>query len=323
MQDLSLHLLRATQRAACSAERWVGRGEPKNADAAAVQALRHELLSAPGDGTVVIGEGAKDEAPMLYNGEAVGTGEGHGFDLAVDPLENTKACARGVEGAISVAAVAPANTLLASPGWYMDKLVVGPAAAGQIDIEAPLAETLRTIAKANDERVEDVVVVVLDKPRHEDLIAGIREAGARAMLIPEGDVLGSLEALRPDGDADVLLGVGGAPEGVLTACAARILGGDMQARLTPRSDEERELLAEAGQLEGARLTLDDLAGSDEGCFAATGVTRSGLLRGPRTVPAGGRRTQSFVATRGQPDLTVDAVIDDDPSLTSPEGGTGA
>lgn len=322
MQDLSLHLLRATQSAACSAVRWVGRGEPKNADGAAVEALRSELLHAPGDGTVVIGEGAKDKAPMLYNGEAVGTGQGAGFDVAVDPLENTKACARAVDGAISVAAVAPAGTLLASPGWYMDKLVVGPAAAGLVDIEAPLSETLATVAKAADKGVEDVVVVVLDKPRHEELISEIRQAGARVMAIPEGDVLGSLEALRPDGDADLLLGVGGAPEGVISACAARLLGGDMQARLTPRSDEERQLLAEAGQSEGARLTLDDLAGSDDGCFVATGVTRSGLLRGPEPHPGGGWRTQSFVATRGEPDLTVDAVVND-PSLTTPEGGTGA
>lgn len=322
MQDLSMHLLRATQSAACSAERWVGRGEPKNADSAAVAALRRELGAAPGDGTVVIGEGAKDQAPMLYNGEAVGTGEGAAFDVAVDPLENTKACAKASDGAVSVAAIAPGGSLLASPGWYMDKLVVGPAAAGLVDIEGPLSDTLRTVAKAGDKRVEDVVVVVLDKPRHEQLIADIRAAGARAMLIPEGDVLGSLDALRPDGGADVLLGVGGAPEGVITACATRLLGGDMQARLTPRSDEERELLAEAGQAEGARLTLDDLASSDEGCFVATGITRSGLLRGPEPHPDGGWRTQSFIATHGQPDLTVDAVLEDS-RLTSPEGGTGA
>jgi fructose-1,6-bisphosphatase II len=322
MHELSLHLLRATQHAACAAERWVGRGEPKNADQAAVEALRRELLHAPGAGTVVIGEGAKDKAPMLYNGEPVGTGEGDPFDVAVDPLENTKACAKAVEGAISVAAVAPGGTLLASPGWYMDKLVVGPAAAGLIDIEAPLTETLGTVAKASGKRVEDVLVVVLDKPRHEELINDVRAAGARAMLLPEGDVLGSLEALRWDGDADVLLGVGGAPEGVISACAARLLGGDMQARLTPRSDEERQLLADAGQSEGARLTLDDLASSDEGCFMATGVTRSGLLAGPEPHASGGRRTQSFVATRGQPDLTVDAVCQD-PTVTSSQGGTGA
>lgn len=309
MEELSLHLLRATQRAACAAHEWAGTGESKRADGAAVEKLRDELLRTPGRGTVVIGEGVKDKAPMLYNGEEVGTGEGEGFDLAVDPLENTKACAKGIEGAISVAAAGPAGTLYASPGWYMDKVVVGPPAAGMIDIEAPLADTLATVAKATDKRVGDVVVVVLDKPRHEQLIADIREAGAKVMAIPEGDVLGSLEAVRPDGHADLLLGVGGAPEGVITACATRLLGGDMQARLAPRSDEERQLISEAGQSENERLTLDDLAGSGEGCFVATGCTPSGLLRAPEPRADGCWRTQSFLASHVQPDLTVDAVLD--------------
>lgn len=316
MEDLSLHVLRATQRAACAAHEWAGTGESKSADGAAVAAMREELEHAPGRGTVVIGEGAKDQAPMLYNGEAIGTGDGEPFDFAVDPLENTKACAKNIDGAIAVAAAAPSGTLYASPGWYMDKLVVGPSAAGLIDISAPLSETLATVAKAEDKRVEDLVVVILDKPRHEQLIADVRAAGARVMAIPEGDVLGSLEAVRPGGNANLLLGVGGAPEGVITACMVRLLGGDMQARLAPRSDEERQLIAEAGQSEHERLTLDDLASSEQGCFAATGVTPSGLLRPPEVTGKGGRRTQSFVATHVQPDLTVEAVLYDAAPTTS-------
>jgi fructose-1,6-bisphosphatase II len=309
MDDLSLHLLRATQRAACASHEWVGTGESKRADSAAVAALRAELDETPGAGTVVIGEGAKDKAPMLYNGEEVGSGDGEPFDLAVDPLENTKACAKGIDGAISVAAAAPGGTLYASPGWYMDKLVVGSEVAGLIDIDAPTGDTLATVAKAAGKRVEDVVTVVLDKPRHEQLIADIREAGARVMAIPEGDVLGSLEAVRPDGHADLLLGVGGAPEGVITACAVRMLGGDMQARLAPRSDEERQLISEAGQSEDQRLTLDDLARSRQGCFVATGCTPSGLLRAPEPRPNGCWRTHSFIASHVQSDLTVDAMLD--------------
>lgn len=316
MDELSLHVLRATQRAACAAHAWAGTGNSKGADGAAVGAMREELEHAPGQGTVVIGEGAKDKAPMLYNGEKIGSGDGEHFDFAVDPLENTKACAKNVDGAIAVAAAAPGGTLYSSPGWYMDKLVVGPAAAGLIDISAPLSETLATVAKAEDKHVEDLVVVVLDKPRHEQLIADIRAAGARVMAIPEGDVLGSLEAVRPGGNADLLLGVGGAPEGVITACAVRLLGGDMQARLAPRSDEERQLLTEAGQSEDQLLALDDLASSNEGCFAATGVTPSGLLQAPEVTRNGGWRTQSFVATHVQADLTVEAVLDDSAPTTS-------
>lgn len=322
MEELSLHLLRATQHAACAAQDWVGRGDGKAADGAAVAALRAALCEAPGQGTVVIGEGVKDKAPMLYNGEAIGTGHGAGFDFAVDPLENTKACARGSEGAISVAAAAPAGTLFASPGWYMDKVVVGPEAAGLVDVHAPVAETLATVAKVTGKSVEDLYVVVLDKPRHEDLIAELRAAGARVMLIADGDVLGSLEVLRPGGAADLLLGVGGAPEGVITACVARLMGGDMQASLTPRSDEERELLAEAGQTPGTRLTLEDLASSDQGCFVATGITRSGLLDCPTAASGGRWRTQSLVATHLQPELTVDGLVDNPPN-PSPEGSTRA
>lgn len=306
LDALALHLLRTTQQAALACQPWVGRGDSDEADGAATAAMRATFDSVPGSGTVVIGEGEKDDAPMLYIGEGVGTGEGFAFDLAVDPLENTSACARAAEGAIAVVAAAPDGAMLRSPGWYMDKIVVGPRATGVIDITAPVEENLGRIARELGKPVDRLTTVVLDKPRHQELVERIRAAGPSIVLIPDGDVAGALHAVLLDSPADVLLGIGGVPEGIVTACAVRLLGGDMQASLEPQKEGERERLEEAGQEPGEPLTLDQLVSTDACCFVATGVTTSELLRGPVETPAGWR-TQSFVATPGHRQLMIDAV----------------
>lgn len=307
MDDLALYLLSATQDAALACTPWVGRGEDKSADAAAVAAFRKALDRVPGQGTVVIGEGVKDDAPMLYEGEAVGAGEGSAFDLAVDPLEGTKPCARGAEGALVLAAAAAPGTLFTTPGWYMDKFVVGPEAAGRIDIEAPLEDNLQAVANALGKRVNELAAVVLDKPRHEDLVARLRAAGVQVQLIPEGDVLGSLMVLLPTGTADLLVGVGGAPEGVVSACVVRLLGGDMQGKLAPQKEGEADLLAEAGQRTDEVLTLDRLCRTDRCCFVTTAVTGGALLQAPARL-ADGWRTHSFVATEQHAGLLVEGHI---------------
>ncbi|HWB73004.1 MAG TPA: class II fructose-bisphosphatase [Egibacteraceae bacterium] len=307
MDALAVHLLRGTQEAALACRPWVGRGDSDKADAAAVAAMREAFDTLPGRGTVVIGEGEKDEAPMLYIGESVGDGDGPAFDLAVDPLENTSACARAAEGAIAVVAAAPEGGLWGSPAsWYMDKVVVGPAAVGAVEIDRPVEENLDSVAKALGKPVSELTTVVLDKPRHEDLIERIYAAGASIVLIPEGDVFGALRVMLPDTRADALFGVGGAPEGVITAAFVRLLGGDMQASLAPQSDEEREKLADAGQEPGRPLQLDDLVSNAECCFVATSVTAGQILRGPTRTEAGWR-TQSFVSTPTQRRLVVEAV----------------
>ncbi len=321
MDALAMHLLRGTQQAALACIPWVGRGDSDAADGAAVEAMRSTFDTLPGRGTVVIGEGEKDEAPMLYLGEEVGKGDdGPAFDLAVDPLENTSACALNAEGAIAVVAAAPEGKLWHSPGWYMDKFVVATEGAGSIDITAPVEENLRNLAKALSKSVEDLVTVVLDKPRHEELIERIYETGAKITLIPEGDVAGSLRVLLPDSQADALIGIGGSPEGVITACAVRLLGGDMQGRLAPQKEGEEEKLAEAGQEPGEVLTLDDLVPTDQCCFVATSITAGRLLRAP-VQTASGWRTQSYVSSPGHRRLIVDAVHADSTAAESLEGGT--
>jgi fructose-1,6-bisphosphatase II len=299
--DLALPLLTATHQAAVACLDWVGRGDGKRADGAATAAMRAALRTVPGTGRVVIGEGAKDDAPMLYTGELLGLGGDPRWDLAVDPLEGTTACSQLAEGAVTVVAAAPAGTLLQTPGWYMDKLVVGPAAVGAIDITAPIEDNVRAVAAAQGKNPGDVRVTVLDKPRHVDLIQRLRALGCRVRLIPNGDVMAALPVLL--GDGDLLAGIGGAPEGVLTACAVRSLGGDMQARLAPQSDEERALLTADGQDEGTALTLEDLVGSDDTCFVATAVTAAFPLAAPVAVGSG-CETQSFVSTTAHPALVV-------------------
>ena len=304
---LALHLLTTTQEAAVACLSWVGRGDKVAADQAAVAALRSALANVPGQGRVVIGEGEKDDAPMLYQGEELGTGTGPGWDLAVDPLEGTNYCAQGVEGAIAVLAATPRGAMWGTSGWYMDKLVVGPGAAGEIDITLPVEDNLARVARALGKRIDDLVVVVLDKPRHQELIPHIRALGAAVTQIPDGDVMGSLLALVPGGGADVALGIGGAPEGVLTACAARLLGGDMQGRLAPQSDEEMDMLSEDGIDVDTVLTLGDLVASDQCTFVATGVTNTGLLPAPQPSD-GGWRTHSVIVTPRHRPLFVEAHV---------------
>ena len=308
IEGLALHLLGGTQAAALACLDWVGHGDSKAADGAAVAAMRDAFSSVPGQGRVVIGEGEKDEAPMLYNGEEVGEGTGPRFDLAIDPLEGTKYCAQGLDGAISVIAAARPDSLWATSGFYMDKLVVGSGAAGAIDITKPAEENLSSVADALGKQVEELTVVVLDKPRHEDLIERVRKAGAAVVAIPDGDVMGSLRALMPGGGVDLALGVGGTPEGVITACAARVLGGDMQCRLAPQQDEEREKLEEEEDIELERvLTLDDLVATDDCVFVATAVTTGTLMRAPERTPWGWR-THSLVVTPRHRGLHVQALL---------------
>ena len=306
-EAVALQLLRGTQAAAMACLEWVGRGDKDAADEAAVKAMREVLGEVPGQGRVIIGEGEKDEAPMLYKDEELGDGKGPAFEIAVDPLEGTSYCASGLEGAISVVAAAPPDTLWGSSGYYLDKIIVGPQAKDAIDITAPPGDNLDKVAQALGKDVDDLVVVILDKPRHEDLIADVRERGAHVVAIPDGDVMGSLRALLPTGGADLLLGVGGTPEGVISACATRALGGGMQARLAPQKDEEREQLEQEGVDLDQVLTVDDLVKSSECAFVATGVTQTPMFAAPE-LTAGGWRVRSMVVTPRHPSLYVEALL---------------
>jgi len=281
-RNLALELVRATEAAALAAARWVGRGQKNEGDGAAVAALRLLLGTVPMDGIVVIGEGEKDEAPMLYNGERVGNGLGPPVDVAVDPVEGTTLLANGQPNAISVVAIAPRGTLFdPGPAFYMDKLVVGPEAAGKVNLEAPVAETLAIVAAAKGLDVDEVTVVILDRPRNAARIQAIREAGARIQLITAGDVAPSLMTALPGTGIDIVMGIGGTPEGVITACAMHGLGGEIQGCLAPQSDGERARLEAAGIEIGRRLLLDDLAAGNDHFFAATGITQGNFLQGVR------------------------------------------
>ena len=305
---IALHLLAGTQAAALACLPWVGRGDKNAADEAAVTAMRDVLGTVPGRGRVVIGEGEKDDAPMLYTGEEVGDGEGPEFELAIDPLEGTDYCASGLDGAIAVMAAAPPGALWATAGYYMDKLVVGPGAKGAIDVCASADENLDRVADALGKKVEDLRVVILDKPRHEEVIAAMRERGTSVLAIPAGDVMGSLRVLMPNGGADLAMGVGGTPEGVITACAVRLLGGDMQTMLAPQSAEERAgLEADDADLEQV-MSAEDLVGSTDCAFIATGITPNAMLAAPLETPQGWR-TSSIVLTPRHPGLFVDALPD--------------
>ena len=281
-RNLALELVRVTEAAAMAAGRWIGRGDKVSADQAAVDGMRTMLDTVRMRGRVVIGEGEKDEAPMLFNGEEVGNGEGPDVDVAVDPLEGTRLTALGAPNAIAVIALAESGTMF-FPGAavYMDKIAVGPAAADAIDIDAPPAENVRRVAKAKGVRPEDVNVVVLDRPRHEELIGELREAGARVRLIMDGDVAPAIAAATAGSGVDMLMGVGGTPEGVISAAAIKCLGGSLQGRLWPRGDEERQALVDAGYDPDRRLATDDLVAGEDVFVAATGVTDGALLRGVR------------------------------------------
>ena len=281
-RDLALDLVRVTESAAIAAGRWTGRGRKHDADRAAVDALRRGCAGLPIRGVVIIGEGEKDDAPMLYNGEAVGTGQGPAYDVAVDPIDGTTLTAKGIGGAISVLALGAGGSMFDPPAvFYMDKLVAGPEAAGALDIRAPAGDNVRAVAAAKGLAPRDVTVCLLDRPRHDRLAADVRAAGARLKLISDGDVAGALMAAQDGTGVDLLLGVGGTPEGIITACAIKCMGGVMQARLWPRDDEERGRLRSAGHDPGRVLTADDLVAGDDAWFAATGITDGDLLRGVR------------------------------------------
>ncbi len=279
-RNLSLELVRVTEAAALMAGRWMGRGQKESADAAAVDAMRQVLDTIEMNGAVVIGEGEKDEAPMLYTGERVGRAEEPEVDIAVDPVEGTRLLAQGMPNSIVVMAVAERNSLYM---WqdiaYMEKIAVGPEAAGAIDIEVSLESNLASVAEAKGVDVSDLTVVILDRPRHEETIRRVREAGARMKLIMDGDVAGGLMAAMPGTGIDMLLGVGGSPEAVITACALRCVGGDMQTRLWPRNETERQAIANQGLDKGRVYRIDDLVMSEDVFFVATGITDGELLRG--------------------------------------------
>jgi fructose-1,6-bisphosphatase II len=263
-----------------AAGRWLGRGEKEGSDQAAVDAMRLMLDTVSMDGVVVIGEGEKDHAPMLYNGEKVGDGTGPPVDVAVDPIDGTRLLSKGMGNALSVVAVAERGTMFdPGPAVYMDKIAVGPEAADVIDIEAGPEENIRRVAEAKGVRPEEIAVVVLDRDRHEDLVERIRSAGARVRFITDGDVAGAIQAALPEGRADLLMGIGGTPEGVVAACALKCLGGSMQGRLYPRNEDERRALLDSGYKLDQVLTLDDLVSGDDAFFAATGITDGALLRG--------------------------------------------
>jgi fructose-1,6-bisphosphatase II len=282
-RNLAMELVRVTEAAAMAAGRWVGRGDKETADQAAVDAMRLMIDTVSMDGVVVIGEGEKDEAPMLFNGEEVGNGEGPPVDVAVDPIDGTTLTAKGMGNALAVIAVAERGTMF-DPGAavYMDKIAVGPEAAEAIDLEAGPEENILRVAKAKGKRPEDISVVVLERDRHEGLVDGIRSAGARVMFITDGDVQGAIVAAAPERiGADLLMGIGGTPEGVVAAAALKCIGGAMQGKLYPRNDEERQKLVDAGYDIDAVITTDDLVSGEEVFFAATGVTNGAMLRGVR------------------------------------------
>ena len=286
-RNLAMELVRVTEAAALAAGRWIGRGDKNAADQAAVDAMRLMIDTVSMDGVVVIGEGEKDEAPMLFNGEHVGDGAGPGTDVAVDPIDGTRLTAVGQPNALAVIALAPRGTMF-FPGaaLYMEKIATGPDAADVIDIDAPVAENIRQVAKAKGKRPEEVTVTVLDRDRHGGLIAEIREIGARVFLITDGDVAGAIVAAAPRTEVDLLMGIGGTPEGVIAAAALKCLGGAMQGRLYPRNDEERRSLIEGGYDLERVLRTSDLVASDDCFFAATGITDGYLLQGVKYWPDG-------------------------------------
>ncbi|WP_376792902.1 class II fructose-bisphosphatase [Thermoflexus sp.] len=293
-RNLALELVRVTEAAALAAGRWMGRGDRNAADRAAVEAMRLMLRSIDMDGVVVIGEGEKDEAPMLYNGERIGNGRPPAVDVAVDPIDGTRLLALGRPGAIAVVALSERNTMF-SPGRivYMSKLAVGPEAREVIDLDAPVAENLRRIARAKGKDLDDLTVVILERERHADLIQEVRAAGARIKLITDGDISAALMTAFPESGIDVLIGIGGSPEAVITAAALKCLGGEIHARLWPRNEEERRFAAEMGYDLQRVLTADDLVRGDNIFFAATGITDGEILRGVRYTGEGAR-THSIV-----------------------------
>jgi fructose-1,6-bisphosphatase II len=281
-RNLALELVRVTETAAVAASAWVGRGDKDAADGAAVAAMRKMINTVDMQGVIVIGEGEKDNAPMLHNGEAVGNGNGPMCDVAVDPIDGTTLTSNGLNGAVSVIALAPRGSMFDPKDvYYMNKIVTGPEAASVIDITAPAGENVRRVAKAKGVDVSDITVIVIDRPRHDDLLKELRAAGARIRLIRDGDVAAAIETARPDTGIDILMGIGGTPEGVVAAAAMRALGGVIQGQLHPRSDGERESAKNAGYDLSKVYTTNDLVSSDDVFFSATGITDGELLKGVR------------------------------------------
>ena len=279
-RNLAMELVRVTEAAALASGRWVGRGKKNEGDGAAVDAMRSLINSVSMDGVVVIGEGEKDEAPMLFNGEEVGTGEGAAMDIAVDPVDGTRLMAEGRPNAISVIAAAERGTMYdPSAVFYMKKLVVGPEAAGKVDINESVAFNINAVAEAKGIRPQEVTVVVLDRPRHDDLIKEIREAGAKVRLIMDGDVAGAIAAAQDSNSIDLLMGIGGTSEGIITACALKCMGGEIQGKLWPHDEAEAERARAAGHDLDRVLYTNDLVASENCYFAATGVTNGDMLDG--------------------------------------------
>lgn len=293
-RNLALELVRVTEAAALAAGRHMGRGDKENADKAAVDAMRLIMNTIPMEGVVVIGEGEKDEAPMLFNGEILGTGEFPKVDIAVDPIDGTRPLARGLNNSIAVVAIAPRGTMFnPGPFLYMHKIGVGPQAKDVIDINAPVKDNLKKIARAKGADMEDLTVVILDRPRHAELIAEVRACGARISQIPDGDVAGALMTAWPDSHIDVLMGIGGTPEGVLAACALRAMDGNIQGKLVVRNEHERRRGIDLGYDLDRVLTMHDLVSSEDVFFAATGITNGDLLQGVSYFKDGAR-TDSLV-----------------------------
>jgi len=293
-RNLALELVRVTEAAALAAARWMGRGDKEAADQAAVDAMRIMMDTVPMDGVVVIGEGEKDNAPMLYNGEQIGNGEPPVVDIAVDPIDGTTLTSKGMNGALAVVALAERGTMFdPGPCVYMEKLVTGPDAASLIDLDAPISDNLEKVAKAKGGSVSDVTVCILDRDRHEQIVKEVRQAGARIRFISDGDVAGAISAARDDSGVDMLIGIGGTPEGVIAACAIKCLGGVIQGRLWPRSDDERQRAIDAGYDLDKVLTTDDLVSGNDVFFACTGVTDGDLVDGVR-YRGDDARTQSVV-----------------------------
>ncbi|AWB82212.1 fructose-bisphosphatase class II [Corynebacterium yudongzhengii] len=295
-RNLAMELVRVTEAAALASGRWVGRGQKERGDGAAVDAMRHLVNSVEMDGVVVIGEGEKDEAPMLFNGERVGTGRGAEVDIAVDPVDGTTLMAEGRPNAISVIAAADRGSMYdPSAVFYMHKIAVGAEAKGVVDINAPVRDNVRAVAKAKGIEPSEVVTVVLDRPRHKELIRELREAGAKVRLISDGDVAGAVAAAQPHtmNSVDIMMGIGGTPEGIIAACALKCMGGELQGKLAPTDDAEAAKARAAGHDLDAVLTIDDLVSSNNCYFAATGVTNGDMLRGV-TYRAKGATTRSLV-----------------------------
>lgn len=294
IRELTMEFARVTEAAAIAAARWMGRGDKEAADDAAVVAMRSVFSTVQIDGTVVIGEGEMDEAPMLYIGERVGTGHDPKVDIAVDPVEGTNNVARGLNNAIAVLAAAETGGFLHAPDMYMNKIAVGPKAKGKVHLDAPVKDNLKAVADAYNKKIEDLVVVILNRPRHDEIIKQVRAAGACIKLIQDGDVAPAVAAAMGGTSVDMLMGIGGAPEGVVAAAALKCLGGEMQARLCPEDDKDIERAKKLGIGDVNKLlTMDDLVKSDDVIFAASGITDGDLVQGVRFF-GNGARTQTVV-----------------------------